>query len=43
MNHTIAALTQAVRGHVITPSDSDYDNARAVHNGMHDRRPAAVI
>jgi hypothetical protein len=43
MSDTIAALTQAVRGRVITPSDSDYDDARAVHNGMHDRRPHAVI
>src|SRR5262245_5135734 len=43
MRGTIKALTEAVRGRVITPSDSDYDDARAVHNGMHDRRPDAVI
>ena len=43
MRDTIKALTEAVRGRVITPSDSDYDDARAVHNGMHDRRPGAVI
>jgi FAD/FMN-containing dehydrogenase len=43
MRDTIQAMTEAVRGRVITPSDSDYDGARAVYNGMHDRRPRAVI
>ena len=43
MSNTIEALTEAVRGRVITPSDSDYDDARAVYNGMHDRKPRAVI
>ena len=43
MGDTIKAMTEAVRGRVITPSDSDYDAARVVYNGMHDRRPRAVI
>ena len=43
MSKTIEALTEAVRGRVITRTDSDYDDARAVYNGMHDRRPLAVI
>src|SRR5574338_486654 len=43
MSDTIKTLTEAVRGRVITPSDSDYDEARAVYNVMHDRRPRAVI
>jgi hypothetical protein len=43
MSDTIKALTEAVRGRVITPSDSDYDDARVVYNAMHDRRPRAVI
>jgi FAD binding domain len=43
MGDTIKAMTQAVRGRVITPSDSDYDDARAVYNAMHDRKPRAII
>jgi FAD/FMN-containing dehydrogenase len=43
MSDTIKALTEAVRGRVITPSDSDYDDARVVYNAMHDRKPRAVI
>ncbi|MGH7821986.1 MAG: hypothetical protein ACREQ9_19665 [Candidatus Binatia bacterium] len=34
MRDTFKALTEAVRGRVITPSHPDYDQARAVHNGM---------
>jgi hypothetical protein len=36
-------LTEAVRGRVITSSDSDYDDARVVYNAMHERRPRAII
>src|SRR5262245_35441163 len=43
MSNIIEALTETVRGRVITRSDSDYDEARAVHNAMHDRKPCAVI
>ena len=43
MSNMIKALTQTVRGRVVTPSDPDYDEARAVYNGMHDRRPVAVV
>ncbi|MDX1501544.1 MAG: FAD-binding protein, partial [Thermoanaerobaculia bacterium] len=43
MGDTIEALREAVRGLVITPSDPGYDDARAVYNGMHDRRPGAVV
>ncbi len=43
MSDTIEALTNTVRGRIITPSDSDYDDARVVYNAMHDRKPRAVV
>lgn len=39
----IEALREQVRGPVIAPQDPEYDSARAVYNGMVDKRPAAVI
>jgi FAD/FMN-containing dehydrogenase len=35
-------LTAALRGELITPDDPRYDEARAVYNGMIDKRPAAI-
>jgi FAD binding domain/Berberine and berberine like len=35
-------LAAALRGELITPTDPRYDEARAVYNGMIDRRPAAI-
>ena len=43
MSDTIKALPETVRGRVITPSDPAYDDARAVYNAMHDRKPHAVV
>ncbi|MDQ4501926.1 FAD-binding oxidoreductase [Sinomonas sp. ASV322] len=37
------ALREQVRGQVIESGDPEYDAARAVFNGMVDRRPAAVL
>ncbi|GAA4474492.1 FAD-binding oxidoreductase [Rhodococcus olei] len=37
-----AELATALRGHLVTPTDPDYDRARAVYNAMIDRRPAAI-
>ena len=43
MGDTIKAMTEAVRGRVVTLSDADYEDARVVYNAMHDRRPHAVV
>ena len=37
------SLREQVRGQVITSADAGYDAARAVFNGMIDKRPAAVV
>jgi FAD/FMN-containing dehydrogenase len=33
---------QGLRGRLITPCDADYDEARALYNGMIDKRPLAI-
>jgi FAD/FMN-containing dehydrogenase len=40
---TVAELAEAVRGEVIRPGDEGYDEARAIWNGAHDRRPALIL
>src|SRR4051794_16439859 len=40
---TIGELEASLRGRVIRPTDSDYDAARAIWNGSHDKRPALII
>jgi FAD/FMN-containing dehydrogenase len=40
---TIAQLREKVRAPVLTPDDPGYDEARAVHNGMFDKRPSVVV
>ena len=39
---TFDALRNTLNGTVILPDDSDYDQARALWNGMIDKRPAAI-
>src|ERR1044071_10182465 len=39
---SIAELAAAMRGRLVRPSDSDYDQARAIWNGAHDRYPSLV-
>ncbi len=43
MSKIIDKLSETVRGRVITAVDSDYDEARAVYNAMHDRKPRAIV
>ncbi len=41
--HPIAALRSQLAGSVLAPSDAEYDDARRLHNGLIDRRPALVV
>jgi FAD/FMN-containing dehydrogenase len=39
----VAELNGQVSGSVLGPQDAGYDAARAVHNGLVDRRPALIV
>jgi FAD/FMN-containing dehydrogenase len=39
---TVQAFRASLRGPLVTPSDAGYDEARLIHNGMHDKRPALI-
>jgi FAD/FMN-containing dehydrogenase len=39
---SIAELSAAMRGRLVRPSDADYDQAREIWNGAHDRYPSLV-
>ncbi|MEZ2391334.1 FAD-binding oxidoreductase [bacterium RCC_150] len=44
MNGTaLDGLREQLRGQLVTRNDPDYDSARAVFNGMIDKRPAGVV
>jgi FAD/FMN-containing dehydrogenase len=42
-NHLLDRLGGRVSGSVLTPDDPGYDAARAVHNGLVDRKPALIV
>jgi hypothetical protein len=41
-DRTTSTLEQTLRGRLIRPTDADYDEARALYNGMIDKRPALI-
>jgi hypothetical protein len=40
---TLAEFEQGLSGRLIRPGDDDYDEARSIWNGAHDKRPALVV
>src|SRR5664279_897712 len=40
---TIAEFAGGLRGTAIRPGDQDYDSARSIWNGAHDRNPALIV
>jgi FAD/FMN-containing dehydrogenase len=38
----ITAFQQSLRGRLVKPNDADYDDVRALYNGMIDRRPRLI-
>jgi FAD/FMN-containing dehydrogenase len=43
MSHDLSDLRGRVRAQIITETDPEYDAARAVHNGLIDKRPLAIV
>ena len=41
-DQTFASFQQRLRGRLIQPTDADYDAARALYNGMIDKRPRLI-
>jgi FAD/FMN-containing dehydrogenase len=39
----VAELSEQIVGSVLRPQDAGYESARAVHNGLVDRRPALIV
>ena len=42
-NHLLDQLEGRVTGSVLAPDHPGYDAARAVHNGLVDRKPALIV
>jgi FAD/FMN-containing dehydrogenase len=41
--HAIDELKSTLRGRIVQPSDTDYDDTRRIWNAMIDRRPALIV
>ena len=39
---SVEGLASTLKGRIVQPADADYDEARALYNGMIDKRPAAI-
>ena len=39
----VGDLSDRITGTVLRPHDSGYDEARAIHNGLIDRKPALIV
>ncbi len=42
-DQAVATFQQTIRGRLIHPGDADYDAARALYNGMIDKRPGLIV
>ena len=42
LSETVTALASSFTGQRLLPGDADYDEARKVHNGLIDKRPALI-
>ncbi|MFO7846222.1 MAG: FAD-binding protein, partial [Balneolaceae bacterium] len=39
----VSSLEEKLNGEIILPDDDNYDEARAVYNGMIDKHPALIV
>src|SRR3954462_15011913 len=42
-NDTLTGFVAGLRGTAVLPGDIDYDQARSIWNGAHDRQPAVIV
>jgi hypothetical protein len=43
VGHATAELSTTFSGKVLRPGDAEYEDARKVHNGLIDKRPALAV